>query len=213
MIETSNWDWFAEKNYSGNHFYYSDKKFLQYFCKTKNKYETDKALLLLKKLKESTEKIHSAELMSDTASSGIRLYLLFGYAENYGYYALKDLDRGHYSVPYGLPSENIDTAVMMILKCIITYTALEFEMINHDELKEDFDIRFVNYDNLKYKPCLYYAEYSLNVWKVIFDGTIPKEIIKYYETYLNDVSSIKLTPYMWEYNVKEFKFELVAKTD
>ena len=208
MTESKNWDW---KKCVNNFFHYTDENFLRYFCGDKNENESKKTELLAEKLKECIEKIHSFGLITDTVSSETSLCLQLGYTENYGYYALEDNGRGHYSVPYGLPSENIDTAVMMIIRRIIWFCSLEFERINRSELKKDYESRFNEYGFL-YEGCLYYAEYCLSVWKILFDNVIPKEVIEYYETCMNDISSlIKITSYIWKYNSEGYKFELVAK--
>ena len=209
MTESKNWDW---KKYENNLFYYTDENFLRYFCGDKNENESEKIDLLLKRLKECTEKIHSAGLITDTVSSETSLCLQLGYTENYGYYALEDNGRGHYSVPYGLPSENIDTAVMMIIRRIIWFWSLEFERINRSELKKDYKSRFSKYGLFLYDGFVYYAEFCLRVWKIFFDNVIPEEVIEFYEACMNDISSLaKKASYIWKYNSEGYKFELVAK--
>lgn len=205
MTESMNWDW---KKCVNNFFHCTDENFLRYFCGDKNENESKKTELLVEKLKECTEKIHSAGLITDTVSSETSLCLLLGYTENYGYYALEDDGGGFYSVPYGLPNENIDTAVMMIIRRIIWFWSLEFERINRSELKKDYESRFSEYGFL-YEGCLYYAEFCLSVWKILFDNVIPEEVIEFYEACMNDLSSlVKITSCIWKYNAEDGRFVL-----
>lgn len=210
MTESMNWDWKAEKAYRDEGFSFLDEKKYSRYLGDKNKNEAKKTALLWKKIKECDEKIRSAGLITDTAPSGpICVYLHFGYTENYGYYALKDNGRGHYSLPYGLPSEDIDTAIMMIMRYIIQWYAFKFETLNYTELKNDYKKRFGKYE-LPYKGCPYDAEYCLSLWKVLFNGEIPKEVIEYYEACMNDISSLaKKASYIWKYNAEDGRFILV----
>ena len=206
MTESMNWDW---KKCVNNFFHYTDENFLRYFCGDKNENEVENTILLSEKLKECIEKIHSAGLITDTVSSETSLCLQLGYTENYGYYALEYDGGVFYSVPYGLPNENIDTAVMMIIRRIIWFWSLEFERINRSELKKDYESRFSEY-GFMYEGCLYYAEFCLSVWKILFDNVIPEEVIEFYEACMNDISSlVKITSCIWKYNAEDGRFVLI----
>ena len=78
-----------------------------------------------------------------------------------------------------------------------------FELKNREKLFIDFKTRF---SNLEYSQCFYYAELSLKNLYTYFDGNIPFEVIKYYESYLNDVE--KLDNKKWKYSKENNCFEI-----
>ena len=89
---------------------------------------------------------------------------------------------------------------------------VRFSIVNWSIFHLTNTSRFSKYNVLACQGCLYWVEYCLSVWKVLYDNSIPKEVIAYYEAYMNDVSIVKYTAsYMWKYNAEDGRFVLIKE--
>lgn len=196
-----------KSNQNQREFYYTDKLYEQYFRSKKTRNEQEKGLLLHERLLEVLEKIYRMNHKS------VYDYVPYwgcdiGYADNYGYYLLVDSDRGHFSVINGLPSEDIDSAVFMIIDFILFAYGSDDELSHRQDYKKDFMLRFDKYGFLEYSQCLYYAEYSLKKWGIYYDNKIPTGMINYYESYINDVEKVRSHTLVWKYDCQANEFVL-----
>ena len=195
-----------ESNHVKREFYYTDKLYKQYFRSEKSRNEQEKGQLLRKRLLEILRKIYS--INREQVSDYVTFWCEIGYADNYGYYLLCDSDRGHYSVINGLPTEELDSAVLTIMEFILSSDSHYDELSNREEYKKDFIHRFGKYDFLTYSQCLYFAEYSLKMWGNYYENKIPPAVISHYESYMNDVENVKEHSLVWKYDCHAKAFVL-----
>lgn len=189
-------------NFPSKTYFQNDKEYLTLFRDKKYNAKEQEELNKLKALfKNFHQKVFPSE--KGIIPSGT---VAHGYLENFGYYVITNADRGNYDVfNYGL---DLDIAFKSIISDILFSWAINFEFANRQELEVDFSNRFSTFFDT-YEPCFYFAEYSLEKWKIYYDDMVPIDIINYYENYLN---SLKLKDNMiWRYDedTKKLKCEKI----
>lgn len=169
-----------------------DVVFKKYFCNRKqNDFEEKKLEELSVLINDFCKKVFG----KDNFDFSSVIYTVVSYLENYGYYAISDIDRGHMEIfNFG---EDLDKAFKNIIINVLFIYSINYEFENRKKLENDFIHRF---DNIEYFGCLYFAEDSIKYWNKYYDSNIPDDIINYYENYLNDIYLSKENNISWDFD-------------
>lgn len=186
--------------------YYDDKLFKKYFSE---KIPTDNEEEKKEEFKNLLDEFCLKVYRMDSNAWGFFPHgFIFGYLEDFGYYILTVGDRGYYNLDnYG---EDIEEAFKNIVTEILSVYAMDYEFENRKSLKEDFSNRF---GNMEYSGCIYFAENALQIWDLFYDGNIPKEIVDFYDDYLNRVCGDDANVMIWKFNTATKSFEYKNKNE
>lgn len=209
MKDIIKWNWKEEKDNKRQLLYYKDELFARLVSNKKTKEDEEKSLEFFNKLKKDVMKLFNVK---DKKANEYIKYIFYslGYVSGVGFYALQDADRGHYSMIYGLPCDDIEEANLMALKEIIMEQSIGNELANREKYEKELQKRFDIKKLSEYSSALFFAEFDLEKWSIFFNNDLPEEIIKYYEDYLNDVCKIRKKGLTWKY-VKENSSFIMSK--
>lgn len=136
-------------------------------------------------------------------------YIGICYLDNYGYYELKDIDRGWFDLmPLG---EDVNKVALYAVDEILFKNGFRYELENRERLKQEFDERF---KDLSFEPnrgfhILHVTEYILSKWEIYYDGKLPEEIINKNESYMNNLWWTKEHHGKWEYDINTKKINFI----
>ena len=122
------------------------------------------------------------------------------YIENLGYCMLIQNQSDYSVIKF---SKDPIIAFKEIIINILIRIGIEYEKLNRDKLREDYQERF---NDLEYNSNLYIVEYSLDKWLIYYDYKVPKDIISYYEDYLKRATNLE-----WIFDIDSYKFKIKSK--
>lgn len=128
------------------------------------------------------------------------------YFEDIGYIVISNPDRDEvYIYYYG---KDLEEAFINIVVDCVTYRSSRRETLYRSELAKEYKERFPNskYANDKYHGAFFTADLSLKDFRKYFGDSMPKEIVEFYEKYIQEIEDPDLE-YDYETNglVKKLK--------